>query len=56
MSADRFAGMSVQHARRELTARLREEGFNSPEADARLLVGAATHLTLTGLATVGEKS
>ncbi|MEZ5762925.1 MAG: peptide chain release factor N(5)-glutamine methyltransferase [Xanthobacteraceae bacterium] len=57
MSADTdgFAGLSVQDARREATARLREDGFESPEADARLLVGAATHLTLTGLATSGER-
>jgi release factor glutamine methyltransferase len=53
--ADGFAGASVQDARRALTTRLRAEGFDSPEADARLLVGAAAHLTLTGLATSGER-
>lgn len=58
MSADAagFAGRSVQDVRRDVTARLREDGFESPELDARLLVGAATRLTLTGLATGGERT
>jgi release factor glutamine methyltransferase len=45
-----FAGLTVQAARRVLAARFRDEGLESPDLDARLLVGAALGLDLTGLA------
>lgn len=50
MSGDKFDGLTVQAARRALAARLRIEGIESPDLDARLLIGAALGLDLTGLA------
>lgn len=50
MTASGFAGLTVGAARRTLTARLKENGIDSPELDARLLIGAALHLDHTGLA------
>ncbi len=50
MSDGGFAGLAVQAARRALAARLRDEGIDSPDLDARLLIGAALRLDLTGLA------
>jgi release factor glutamine methyltransferase len=44
-----FADMSITAARRELTRQLKAADFETPELDARLLVGAATRLDLTGL-------
>ena len=50
MSAERlFVGKTVEAARRALTARLAAAGIDSAELDARLLVGAALCLDLTGL-------
>ena len=50
MSAERhFAGKTVEAARRALTARFAAAGIDSAELDARLLVGAALQLDLTGL-------
>ncbi len=43
------AAFSVEAARRALAARLRGEGIDSPELDARLMIGAVTGLDLTGL-------
>lgn len=45
-----LAGLTVQAARRALATRFRDEGIDSPDLDARLLVGAALGLDLTGLA------
>lgn len=45
-----LAGLSVEAARRSLAARLKEGGIDSPELDARLLIGAALDLDHTGLA------
>ena len=42
---------SIESARRALTARLRSAGIEEPALDARLLVGAALELDLTGLVT-----
>jgi release factor glutamine methyltransferase len=44
-----FAGKTVEAARRALTARFADAGIDSAELDARLLVGAALRLDLTGL-------
>jgi release factor glutamine methyltransferase len=46
---DRFAGQSVETARRMLTAQLKTSAIESPELDARLLIGAVLGLDLTGL-------
>jgi release factor glutamine methyltransferase len=43
------ARCTIEAARRELGRRFREAGIESPELDARLLVGAALGLDLTGL-------
>lgn len=45
-----LAGLTVDAARRALAARLKTAGIESPDLDARLLVGAALHLGHTGLA------
>jgi release factor glutamine methyltransferase len=44
-----LAGQTVEGARRALTARLKSEGIESAELDARILVGAALGLDLTGM-------
>jgi release factor glutamine methyltransferase len=44
-----FAGQTVEAARRKLTARFRSGATDSAELDARILVGAALNLNLTGL-------
>ena len=44
-------GHSIESARRALTARLRSAGIEEPALDARLLVGAALQLDLTGMMT-----
>jgi release factor glutamine methyltransferase len=44
-----FAGQTVEAARRALTARFRNSAFDSPELDARLLVGHVLDLDLTGV-------
>lgn len=46
-----FAGLSIVAARRNLAALLREQNFETPDLDARLLTGAVLDLDLTGLAT-----
>jgi release factor glutamine methyltransferase len=46
---DSFAGQSVDTARRTLTARFRTNKIDSAELDARILVGAALGLDLTGV-------
>ena len=50
MKADAsFAGQTVEMARRMLAARLRTQAVDSAELDARMLVGAALGLDLTGV-------
>lgn len=44
-------GNSIESARRALTARLQSAGIEEPALDARLLVGAALELDLTGMMT-----
>jgi release factor glutamine methyltransferase len=44
-----FAGQTVETARRTLTALFRTNGIDSAELDARILVGAALGLDLTGM-------
>lgn len=46
---DSFAGKTLDAARRTLTARFKSGGIDSAELDARILVGAALGLDLTGL-------
>lgn len=46
-----FAGLTIEAARRALAAQLRVAGIESPDLDARLLIGAALGLDHTGLAT-----
>lgn len=43
------AGLTVAAARRSIAGRLRAAGIESPDLDARVLVGAVTALDLTGL-------
>jgi release factor glutamine methyltransferase len=43
-----FAGQMVENARRALTARFQSIGIDSADLDARILVGAALGLDLTG--------
>ena len=42
-------GLRVDAARRDITARFKSAGLDSPELDARLLIGAALDLDHTGL-------
>jgi len=51
-----FAGQTVEAARRALTVTLRERGIDSAELDARLFVGAALGLDLTGLIAAGGRT
>lgn len=46
-----FTGQSIESARRALATRLQSAGIEEPSLDARLLVGAALGLDLTGLIT-----
>jgi release factor glutamine methyltransferase len=50
-----FAGQTVEAARRKLTASFKSGGIDSAELDARILVGTATGLDLTGLIAVAAR-
>ena len=50
-----FAQQTVEAARRNLAARLKSADIDSAELDARLLVGAALKLDLTGLITSASR-
>lgn len=50
-----FAGLSIEAARRALAAKFKASGIESPELDARLLIGAALGLDHTGLATQASR-
>lgn len=50
-----FAGLSVDAARRHLTGLLKQTSADTPELDARLLIGAVLDLDLTGLATSASR-
>ncbi|MET4602138.1 release factor glutamine methyltransferase [Bradyrhizobium sp. JR4.1] len=51
LATDFDPGHSIESARRALTARLQSAGIEQPALDARLLVGAALRLDLTGMVT-----
>ena len=51
-----FTGHTVETARRTLTARFRTNAIDSAELDARILVGAALGLDLTGLITAATRT
>jgi methylase of polypeptide subunit release factors len=48
-TGDTFAGQTVEAARRTLASRFNAEGIDSAALDARILIGAALKLDLTGL-------
>ena len=50
------AGLTIDQARRALTARCAGAGLDSPELDARLLIGAALNLDLTALIAQGPRA
>jgi release factor glutamine methyltransferase len=50
------AQLTIDSIRRALAARFAAAGLDSPELDARLLVGAALRLDLTGLVTQGTRN
>jgi release factor glutamine methyltransferase len=50
-----FAGPTVETARRALAARFRTNAIDSAELDARILVGAALGLDLTGVITAATR-
>ena len=52
---DRFAGKTVEAARRTLTSSLKSGGVTSAELDARLLVGDALGLDFTGLVAAARR-
>lgn len=48
-------GTTIAAARRAVTARLRTHHIDTPELDARILIGAVTDLTLTGLVASSDR-
>jgi release factor glutamine methyltransferase len=52
---DRFAGKTVEEARRVLTSDLKSGGIASAELDARLLVGEILGLDFTGMITAASR-
>lgn len=50
-----LAGQTIETARRNLTAHLQAAAIETPELDARLMIGAVTRLDLTGLVTKAEQ-
>lgn len=56
MSVDiSLAGQTIETARRNLTAHLQGAAIETPDLDARLMIGAVTRLGLTGLITKAEQ-
>jgi release factor glutamine methyltransferase len=55
VSAAAFAGQAIEAARRALAARLQSAGGDSAELDARLLVGHALGLDLTGMISAANR-
>jgi release factor glutamine methyltransferase len=55
VSAYNFTDLSVDAARRQLALAFKDAQLDSPELDARLLVGAATKLDLTGLTLAAQR-
>ena len=56
MSAGSFAGLTVEAVRRALAAHFKTHTIDSPDLDARLLIGAALGLDHTGLATQAHRT
>lgn len=54
-SRDPGGAMTIAQARRALAERLRKAGIETPDLDARVLVGAACGLDLTGLAREADR-
>ena len=54
-SGEASTGQTVDTARRALTARFKSADIESAELDARLLVGAALNVDLTGLITAARR-
>ena len=52
---DSFTGQTVESVRRTLTARFRTSAIDTAELDARILVGAALGLDLTGIITAATR-
>jgi release factor glutamine methyltransferase len=50
-----FAGLTIEAARRALATQFTASGIESPDLDARLLIGAALDLDHTGLATQASR-
>jgi release factor glutamine methyltransferase len=50
-----LAGQTIETARRNLTAHLQGAAIETPDLDARLMIGAVTRLDLTGLITKAEQ-
>ncbi len=50
-----FAGLTIEAARRALATQFKASGIESPDLDARLLIGAALDLDHTGLATQASR-
>ena len=50
-----FGGQTVEHARRALTALFKSKAIDSAELDARILVGAALGLDLTGVISAASR-
>lgn len=55
MNDDALTGVTVEAARRELARHFRNADLESPELDARLLVGAALNLDLTGMSVAAAR-
>jgi release factor glutamine methyltransferase len=53
--SENFVGQSVETARRALTARFKSGNIDSAELDARMLVGAALGLDLTGVISAASR-
>ncbi|ERF79816.1 peptide chain release factor N(5)-glutamine methyltransferase [Bradyrhizobium viridifuturi] len=56
MSVNQFTGQTIDAARRALATRLAAAANDSAELDARLLVGAALGLDLTGMITAAHRA
>jgi release factor glutamine methyltransferase len=56
MTPSPLRGLTVAAARRTMAAALRERGIESPELDARILLGNALALDLTGLAAAADRA
>ncbi len=50
-----LAGQTIETARRNLTAHLQAAAIETPELDARLMIGAMTRLDLTGIIRFAER-